>query len=762
MNYRRPLLLIDLARDATGPVAAIRRFAPDADLLTVIAYVPERKLPWLAGEEHESPEWIEELRKSTAGAARSVELKLAPQLDPSSIAALVRDSGVDIIVLGPPGLVLMSVAAEVRKRCGLPVMYVAATAVPSALVEQAHLFGPFLFARAWTAPVIVAPPLPLEAAVARAIDVTDLVDQGGVVRARVLFDGGVGRHEPIPDQEVTFVSAAATATVTTVDGFAELPSHGADRIGVYRSVVKSIEEEVRVVRPGSRPLVLFDSEADMHRIAALRGVDLLAVRMRPLRRCRDIREALRTAGIDAPVADASAILDEGQALDVGEELDGVRLTRVAAKLRGSGFPVEGMIDRNASSPRRLDDTRFDRVEGNTIEIDLDNPKARRWLLDGIAGAKRRVHLQVYMASDDDVGSPVEAALAAAGARGVTVRVVVDSLHGLEGSLGAKNPLLERLRARPGVELRLIRPITGAPTLEEIKQRDHRKLAVFDGTVALLGGRNLSHEYYAGFGEVKLTADSMWRDVPWLDAGARVEGPAVAALERSFLDAWTGTGGTPFEIETPPPAGSAAARVVVHHGLRDANTLDTYLALIESATSHINAVNGFPMMLEIQHAMLRAVRRGVRVRVVVGNLTPNHNGIPFRGPWSDARIASTEFVHSRMDPIVAAGGEGYIFAVPEQPAWQPGLGTLHPHVHAKLMTVDGRVASVGSANFDFTAAYWENELMLVVEDRTIARALEARLDELIAGSKAVDRNDPEWQQTARRRGWFRRWPGDLSI
>ena len=88
-------------------------------------------------------------------------------------------------------------------------------------------------------------------------------------------------------------------------------------------------------------------------------------------------------------------------------------------------------------------------------------------------------------------------MADAGARGVTVRVLVDSLHGLHGSFGLRNPLLERLSARPGVDLRVSKPITRPPSLEELKQRDHRKLVIVDGELALLGGRNLSHEYYAG-------------------------------------------------------------------------------------------------------------------------------------------------------------------------------------------------------------------------------------------------------------------------
>jgi phosphatidylserine/phosphatidylglycerophosphate/cardiolipin synthase-like enzyme len=168
------------------------------------------------------------------------------------------------------------------------------------------------------------------------------------------------------------------------------------------------------------------------------------------------------------------------------------------------------------------------------------------------------------------------------------------------------------------------------------------------------------------------------------------------------------------------------------------------------------------MLELQHALVRAIRRGVRVRSLIGNLTPTHAGTRFKGPWGTARAAATEFVHSRFDGIVAVGGEGYVFAVPEQPQWTAGLGVIHPHVHAKVISVDGRVCTVGSANLDLTAGYWEDELMLVVEDAAITGALEARIDELLARSDTIDRDDPTWRETARRREWMRHWPGVLSI
>lgn len=882
MKYRRVLLVLDVRTEASRAITAIRRLAPDADHLIVLAHVVGHELPWLVDDE-QAAALLDRLKAAATEGARSVDVALAVGINANKVTDLARASQIDLLALVEPSLRLGAIAAEVRKRSTLAVLIVGpsgATEPPTGDVlcvaigsRARRLVGAFLHDQAtpdlharvllapgdragdlaadldiagigarvslvqgkdlleqrvdlvvlprwpgsllashpWRAPVLVLP----HAAAAigpltRAIDVPDLVEVGGVLHARFLYAATVGREEPIPDQTVAFVARGRIAgTVTTTDGDAELPGDvGADHLGLYRASERhaadplgAVEQEVRVVRPGARPVLLFDAgvgDDAVRRLAKLTGAgapEVLGVRMRPVVSCRTLRGRLRRCGVVPCVVDASAVLDEGLALDIGGELDAVRLARVAARMCGdAGFPVAGIVHDDPHAPTTIGfpaltpdelradtqwtsarqplarslDARLDAttgaevIEGNQVEVELDNRTARQWLLEAIARAESRVHLQVYMAADDDVGSQVEAGLAAAGARGVIVRVAVDSLHGFEGSLGAHNPVLERLRSRPGVELRVLRPITGVPSVEDVKQRDHRKLAVIDGTLALLGGRNLSHEYYTGFDEVELTPDSHWRRVPWLDAGARVEGPAVAALERSFLDAWTGAGGAPFEIMPLRVGGSVSARVVVHHGLRDARTLEAYLALIDRAESHINAVNGFPLVLEIQHAMLRAIRRGVRVRSLVGNLTPTHNGIPFGGAWSSTRTAATGFVHSRIDAIVAAGGEGYVFAVPPQPSWAKDLGVIHPHVHAKLMTVDGRICTVGSANLDVTAGYWENELMLLVEDPAIAGAVEARVDRLIAGSTRVDREDPGWQRTAKRRDWMRHWPGLLSI
>lgn len=822
MNSRRVLLLT--RGDGRAVATLIARIAPRAELLLVAA---------------RSPDSLQALRDATRDLAATVEVNPIARLNADELTAVATSAAIDLIVADHLAVTDLATISAVRRRASVSVLWNAndtidrllevrcvalgrrataamaaflrehgdatlhtrmVAAVPPPGADQFDLLvmprfpGALLPLIAQRAPVLILPPIALRRPqLQREIDASDAAVDHGVIRTTVRYANGPGRLDPIPDQPVVLTSGG---DVRTENGAIEISADGVgDVLSLRRTTAATTEVEFEVLRPGSRPLVLFDAEIVDERVMQLAGsFDVIAVRVRPTRSCRSIRARLMKAGIAPRVIDASAVLDEGPALDVAPNVDAVRLARVAARMRAAGFPVIAIVHRGTRTPassgfvavraeelaaaatelvppgthkrsadERLDDVTLTRtIAGNRIELEMDNAKARRWLLDAIANARQRIHLQLYMAADDDVGTPVEAALAAAAERGVTVRVVADSLHALEGSFGLHNPLLQKLGARPGVELRLQNPITTRPSLEDIKQRDHRKLAVFDNALALLGGRNLSHEYYTGFEEIALTTTSSWREVPWLDAGARVEGPAVAALERSFLDAWTAAGGAPFEINEPAPAGAANARVVTHHGLRDACTLDAYVALIDAAEAHVYVVNGFPLVLEIQHALLRALRRGIRVRTLFGNLTPMHGEQPFDGPWSSARNEATALVHSRMDVLVAAGAEAYELAIPRQNAWAGDVGELHPHVHAKIASIDGRTCAIGSANLDITAGYWEDELMLIVHDPSIASMLETRIDTFMAASRCMDRHDPEWQETARRRQWMRHWPGVLSI
>ena len=858
MSYRRVLLIVELGSAPAPAAAAIRRLAPDAERLLVLARASGRDIAMHAHDARGAGDpaaSLGALRAAVAPLAGNVETMFAEELGADALALLAEGAGIDLVAAAGLPAGTIPLLAGLRKRLSLPSLWIgvapagdgplrevacaafgarARGALASFLREHGNpalrctILGPRIpdarlaealsvagiaarveFASLGTArfaapdlfveplfpaavlaistrraPVLVLPPVAAIRAPRRRIDAADAAELGRALRVRVTYETGVGRLEPLPDQEIAFVARGRTAWKSVSrEGFVEVEGDGAESFGLSRTAeapgadpVAAVEQRIAVVRPGARALALFDADLPDDDLACLTrtapdGLDLLAVRLRPVRSCAFLRARLASRGLAEVVLDAGAVLEEGPGLDVPPEADPVRLARIAERMRGAGYPVAAVVHAGLHTPRTAGFPAVragelaaalptslaaaptvmapGTIPGNRIDLEVDNPTARGWLLDALARAEERFHFQVYMALDDDVASEVESALAAAAARGVTVRVVVDSLHGLHGSFGLTNPLLARLGARPNVELRLARPVTGAPSVEALKQRDHRKLAIVDGRVALVGGRNLSHEYYAGFDEVPLGPSSLWREVPWLDAGARVEGPAVEALERSFLDAWTEAGGAPFEIRPQPPAGRAAARVVVHRGLRDAATLDAYRDLIDSARHRVWIVNGFPLLLELRNALLCAAARGVDVDVVVGHTTPTHEDTPFRGPWSTARQAASELVASRLDALVDAGARVYRLAVPRRPGWAPELGTVHPHVHAKVVCVDGRVCSVGSANLDVTAAYWEDEVVLVVEDESVAGALESRLEEIAGRSERIGRDDPARRAAARR-------------
>jgi cardiolipin synthase A/B len=868
VRYRHALLLAEHAGEVPLAIAELRRVAPTLESLLVVARLPAAALAMLYGKsptdlDPAAVQAADGLRESAAGAARSVDVQLAPELDVAALTDLAVTHDVDLVVAASRTLRSASLLGGLRDRLAVAVLWPASTPSPAgplrnvlcaalgrggraslvsflrahadpslhvtvlasdapapdevgAFLNVAAIHAPVEVSRSviaslrgwlgggtspgraldlvvltrmppalllnlsWPAPVLLLPAAFPAGSAERALDVTDLIDDGGPVRARVDLASLVGALPPAADEALAFVleGRVVARAVTTASGEVELPAGLAvTSLGVLRAgddatpdVTTALDCVFSILRPGGRPLVLYDAELPDDRLLALHtsfaadesDPELLAVRLRPTRSTRAIKERLRALSLPPVVVDARAVLDEGAALDVSEWNDPVRLERVAFRMKRAGFPVTAVLHRRFPTPRPLEDAVPPLVAGNRIDIELHNPTGRRWLLDAIADSKRSLCLQVYMGVDDDIGRRVGAVLTEAGRRGVVVRVLVDSLHGWHGSFGTENPLFQRLSDTPGVEVRTFRPVNELPTLKDLKQRNHCKLVLADGSLALVGGRNLSHEYYTGFEEARLGPRSRWREVPWLDASLRLEGPAVAEVGRAFLAAWTEAGGAPFELPVPAPAGSHAARVVTHRGLRDARILETYLEMIESARSHVYVVNGFPLLLELQHALLGAVRRRVRVCVLSGHLLPTHSGGSFDGAWSSGRTTATEFVHSRLDALVEAGAEAYFFAQTDVAGWDPALGVVQPHVHAKVLSVDGARCTVGSANFDVTSSYWESELVVLVEDADVTRALEARIDELVAGSVRCRAEDPVWQRLAARRAWMRKWPGVLSL
>ena len=129
MNYRRVLFVSELGGDATVGVAMIRQVAPVAELLVVIARVGERKFAWFSGEapgdlNEAVTASVDALRRSTTDAARSVEVKVASDLDAGTLAEIAAASEIDLVVVaGPLPLGVIAALAKLRKRRPVAVLW---------------------------------------------------------------------------------------------------------------------------------------------------------------------------------------------------------------------------------------------------------------------------------------------------------------------------------------------------------------------------------------------------------------------------------------------------------------------------------------------------------------------------------------------------------------------------------------------------------------------------------------------------------------
>nr|QKW93911.1 phosphatidylserine/phosphatidylglycerophosphate/cardiolipin synthase [Vitiosangium cumulatum] len=695
-------------------------------------------------------------------------------------------------------------------RCGADLLLAPTDAVDNLRALSLGLFGARAMQEAHIPTLLLPRTLPASSLIEERYAVSDSLVLPGLESRFAVERVGFLSNVSVPEPSVltVFEGGAPLGEARHQGGSAALPSSWFSHVRGERSLAFAFTGDAaardlapcHVLAP-ERPLLLIDSGLDQAPLEAAFSAmgevaHLVFVRLRDSEPLDVHRERLhrRFPGLGRPLLlDASAWLDDARADDVPRQVDAQRLLRVATRLVVGGARIFAVVTRDEHKPRSPfirtltpdelmllpggpvpeplpvpeEPSPFLReltlagggacLGGHAIDFELDNARARESVIAAIDGARSSVHWQCYIVEDDAVTARFTEALKRAAMRGVRVRLLADALYSGYDSFGAMNPALVALSETPNVEVRAIAPLSGVPSLVELKQRNHRKVTLIDTERAFITGRNMGAPYYTGFDEVALGRSSHYREVPWLDCGARLAGPLVPVLEGAFLAEWTRAGGQPYPVPPAAPVGAMSARLVLHEGLTDTHTLDTQLALIRHARSRLVIVNTFPLLLELRNALVAALQRGVRVEVLFGSVRP-HFGQGIYFPGGAIREVADWYVRSRLDDVIAAGGVAYEFAVPPARAWEPELGRVFPHVHAKILVCDTAVVALGSANLDVTAAYWESEAMLVVHDAPFAERMLSALEPLLAGSRRIDREDSQWRAEAEQRAWVgRNWP-----
>jgi cardiolipin synthase C len=157
---------------------------------------------------------------------------------------------------------------------------------------------------------------------------------------------------------------------------------------------------------------------------------------------------------------------------------------------------------------------------NQVAILDDGGEALAKRLELIHSAREKIYLETYIIDTSPSAQLVLSLLAEKAQKKVDVRILLDGLF-------MKHPnvfILEELR-QSGVKFKFY---NRTPILNFVRwqNRDHRKILVVDGRVAIVGGRNIADDYFWLSNHFNLL-DLDW----WL------EGPIIPQLEASFLTYW---------------------------------------------------------------------------------------------------------------------------------------------------------------------------------------------------------------------------------
>lgn len=351
--------------------------------------------------------------------------------------------------------------------------------------------------------------------------------------------------------------------------------------------------------------------------------------------------------------------------------------------------------------------RLPAIGGNAIELIDDYDGVIDRLVADIDAARHHVRLLAYIFADDAVGRRVIDALGRAVQRGVKAHVILDpvgSHHWVRGTM--------RRLAEAGVETRAALPFHLVRGRTRRDMRNHRKLFLIDGRIGYAGSQNIvARNFRPGVVNRELVA--------------RTTGPIVAAMATVFIGDWF------LETEEmldaapaiPAPAGTALAQLLPSGADFTLHGFETLLVW-QIHEARKRAIIVTPYLIpddDLLAAMRTAVIRGVEIDLVVSKVV-------------DQRLVNLA-QSSYYVELLQCGVR--IFRYRDE------------LLHAKNVSIDGRLGIAGSSNVDIRSFQLNEEVSLLLLDPASIAQLEA------IQQGYLDRSEPLDPDRWNRRGRLRR-------
>lgn len=345
------------------------------------------------------------------------------------------------------------------------------------------------------------------------------------------------------------------------------------------------------------------------------------------------------------------------------------------------------------------------------------------LFTAIRQAKSSIHLEYFNFRNDSIAKELFAELSQKASEGVEVRALFDGFGNASNNKPLSKKHLREIRNR-GIEIYEFDPLR-FPWINHVFHRDHRKIVVIDGTIAYTGGMNVADYYINGTKQIG----------EWRDMHCRIEGDEVNTLQSIFLRIWNRvakqnvqgakyyrnhSSESQFNCLKPDTTSTAGEKTVgiINREPRTSNRIirEFYINAINDAQDSIKLVNPYlTLSNKLKRALRNAIKRGVKVEIMVSA----HSDIPL----------TPDCVYYNVHKLMKHGADVFIY--------KPGFH------HTKIMTVDGKFCTIGSANLNARSLRFDYEENAVIIDKNTTKELDGIFDS--DKSKSFKLTPATWNQ-----------------
>lgn len=382
--------------------------------------------------------------------------------------------------------------------------------------------------------------------------------------------------------------------------------------------------------------------------------------------------------------------------EVEEFMDGLQAFRTIGSFDSEGAtPSMGVLE-------RLTDLPF--TGRNKVKLLVDGAETFEAMFKAVDEAKDYILVLFYIIGDDEIGNEFKRRLLARVDEGVRVYVLYDEL-GCMTFLSLQ--YIEDMRVR-GVEIHPFYTTRGRFNKLQYNFRNHRKIVVVDGKVALTGGINVHDD---SCGSSKFYGN-------WRDTHSIAWGPIVQNIQFVWAeDYYWATANLPELNWRPTPAPGEANQNALYVATGPASSLPGgvlfFVHCIQQAKKRLWVASPYfiPDQSVIE-ALILASLRGVDVRII----------LPKRYDMLVMYLAS----FSSLLELEHSGVRFFRYH------------TGYPH--QKCMLIDDDMGWVGTSNLDNRSMRLNFEGNLVVQDKEFCQEMEAMLQHDLDRSVEVGPED----------------------